>query len=269
MSGMMDGDINPNVGTRQYPGTAAPHLPFSGYDDGMEHDPIKIGRLIRVARRRAKLTQEQLAAKAGVSQSAITDIETGKRKTEAAKVSKLLRFFHLEHTVSADEHIDSSAVAAGFGSPPTIFPDGIPELESRAGMGGGSVVSVEVRAGNVAVDPIKPDQWFFPHGFIRDELHATPRGLIIVETQGDSMIPTLAPGERVFVDTNHTRPSPDGIYALRDQFGGLIVKRVHALAKKGLFSIISDNPAHPARHARGSDLDDEIIGRVVGAIKRL
>lgn len=272
MSDMLAGSINPSMGTRQYPKVGNLCAPVVGYDGAMPYDPIKTGRIIRTARktRGPKFSQEALAKESGVSQSAISDIERGARKDITAEALTLLRFFHLPVPGgSGDDHIESSDVAAGFGSVAARLLTGTPELEMRAGMGGGGVVSVEVRSGGVAADPVKPDRWHFPPGFIRDELRAVPAGVIIAETQGDSMVPTLYPGDRVLIDTGHRRPSPDGVYALRDQFGGLIVKRLHALAKKGQFSIISDNPAHPPREAKGGDLDDDIVGRVVGAIKRL
>lgn len=236
----------------------------------MSFNPIKTGKELKAARVKRGLSQEDLEEETGVSQTAIGDIELGKRKKLGPQAIQLLRFFgHAVPALGIEEHIDSAEVAAGFGTVSDRFGGAIKELETRAGMGGGGIVSIEHKAGNLAADPVKPDRWQFPPGFIRNELRAAPQGVIIAETQGDSMVPTLHPGDRVVIDTNHRRPSPDGVYALRDQFGGLIVKRLHTLAKRGLFSVISDNPAHPPREVKGRDLEGEIIGRVVGAVKRL
>jgi phage repressor protein C with HTH and peptisase S24 domain len=256
------------MGTRQYPKMGYSDIPETGYDDeAMSIDPMRTGRLFR--QRRGKTPQEEIARKTGVSQSAIDRMERGDWKKLSENVQKLARYYGVRlPDAEFDEHIDSSEVAAQFNGNQTARTLGVPELETRAGMGGGGAISIELRAGGVAADPTKPDQWVLPPGFVRDELRAAPSGLVILETQGDSMLPTLAPGERVFVDTRHKRPSPDGIYALRDEFGGLIVKRLHALSR-GRFSIISDNPTHPAREIKISDLADDIVGRVVGAVKRL
>lgn len=236
----------------------------------MNFNAIKTGKELKAARVKRGLSHEELEEQTGISQTAISDIELGKRKKLGLQAIQLLRFFGLAvPSLGIEEHIDSGQVASGLGEVANRSGSAIKELETRAGMGGGGLVSVEVRSGNLAADPVKPDRWHFPPGFIRDELRAMPAGVIIAETQGDSMTPTLHPGDRVVIDTSHRRPSPDGIYALRDQFGGLIVKRLHALAKKGQFSIISDNSAHPPREAKGRDLEVDIVGRVVGAIKRL
>lgn len=266
MSDIVTGLINPKVGTRQYPNMGRASLPAPGYDIGMALDPEKIGRQLRA--KRGNRPQDEIEEVTGVSQTSIDRIEKGQWKKLSEAVVTLARYFSVSLPgVRFDEHIESSEIAHnGVRSAPSA---GIPELETRAGLGGGGAVSIEVQAGTVSADPVKPDQWHFPRGFIRDELRALPAGLVILETQGDSMSPTLFPGERVFVDTNHRRPSPDGVYALRDQFGGLVVKRLHALAKKGRFSVISDNPAHPPKEVSAADLEADVLGRVVGSIRRL
>jgi phage repressor protein C with HTH and peptisase S24 domain len=53
---------------------------------------------------------------------------------------------------------------------------------------------------------------------VREQLHTTPERLVILDTNGDSMAPTIASGERVIVDTGHKTPTPDGLYAIRDTF---------------------------------------------------
>lgn len=258
---------NPNVGTRQYPQVVRPVTPVSGYYSGMALDPIKIGKAIR--QKRGKMPQEDVVRATGLSQTSVGRIESGKWKNISENVLILARYFKIPLPgVSEEEHIPSEDVANGFGFSDSVS-EGTPELSSRGGMGGGGISNIDVQNGRLSGDAVKRDRWFLPNGFVRNELRAAPHGLVVVETQGDSMFPTLAPGERVFVDTAHKTPSPDGIYAMRDQFGGLIVKRVHALSKRGQFSIISDNPSHPSTEIAGSELEENIIGRVVGALKRL
>lgn len=80
------------------------------------------------------------------------------------------------------------------------------------------------------------------------------------------MAPTIQPGERVIVDTGHRLPSPDGIYALRDRFGAIVVKRLHSPGRGKSIKVISDNPMHPPEEM---DLQEiAIVGRVVGGWKR-
>lgn len=62
-------------------------------------------------------------------------------------------------------------------------------------------------------------------------------------------------------------PSPDGIFAFRDRFENIVIKRLQ-LDESGpepMLLIISDNPAHPTSR-RGLD-EVNIVGRVVGGFR--
>ena len=65
--------------------------------------------------------------------------------------------------------------------------------------------------------------------FVREQLHTSAARLLVLETNGDSMVPTILSGERVIVDTNHKTPTPDGLYAIRDTFGCIVVKRLQVM----------------------------------------
>lgn len=110
--------------------------------------------------------------------------------------------------------------------------------------------------------------WTVPAPFLRSTLGAQPHGVFIIEVVGDSMDPTLRPGDRVFVDTNHTRPSPPGIFAIYDGYG-IVVKRLELLPETDppRVRLISDNRNHQPYEA--SLADARIIGRVAGRISVL
>lgn len=149
------------------------------------------------------------------------------------------------------------------------FPtDGIPEIDVRLGMGGGGFAEQEVRFDGDHSDPVKPESWHFPSTFVREELRAPAARLIIYETQGDSMLPTIVSGERVIVDTGHKVPSPDGIYALRDRYGAIVVKRLQSLRRGDppRIVVISDNPHHAPEEVGADEI--EIVGRVICGLKR-
>jgi len=151
---------------------------------------------------------------------------------------------------------------------PSEAPALIREYDLRAGMGGGGFPDrAIVLHGNIS-DPVKPDRWQFPQGFIRQDLRAPQDRLLIVETQGDSMVPTISPGERVIVDTSHTMPSPDGIYAIRDRYGAIQVKRLQSMRRGDppVIKIISDNVSHPAEDVGADEI--AIVGRVICGFKR-
>jgi phage repressor protein C with HTH and peptisase S24 domain len=149
---------------------------------------------------------------------------------------------------------------------------GILEIDVRAGLGGGgsSDQTLVAHHGN-AVDPVKPESWHFPATFVRNEIRRSGDRIRILETYGDSMAPTIHSGDRVIIDTDHRVPSPDGLYAIRDRFGSIVVKRLQALRRGDppVIKIISDNPHHGEEEVTAVDLEDAIIGRVLWGLKRL
>ena len=80
------------------------------------------------------------------------------------------------------------------------------------------------------------------------------------------MAPTIS-GERVIVDTVHKQPSPDGLYAIRDSFGAIVVKRLQVVrgAKPAKVKIISDNPNHSKDETPLNDL--QVVGKVLCCLK--
>ncbi|MFY9695648.1 MAG: LexA family transcriptional regulator [Xanthobacteraceae bacterium] len=143
----------------------------------------------------------------------------------------------------------------------------VPELDTRAGLGGGGVAAREVRKDGKHADPVKSEGWVFPPSFVREQLHTSASGLLVLDTNGDSMVPTLMSGDRVIVDTGHKTPSPDGLYAIRDSFEGIVVKRLQVArsATKPRVKIISDNPNHAAEEVPLNEL--EIVGKVLCGLK--
>jgi transcriptional regulator with XRE-family HTH domain len=143
----------------------------------------------------------------------------------------------------------------------------VPELDTRAGMGGGGVPAREVRKDGKHADPLKSEGWMFPPTFVREQLHSAPGRLLVVDTFGDSMAPTVMSGDRVIVDTGHKTPSPDGLYAIRDTFESIVVKRLQVMrsGKKASVKIISDNPNHAAEEVPINEI--EIVGKVLCCLK--
>src|SRR5271156_4808793 len=52
-------------------------------------------------------------------------------------------------------------------------PGQVPELDTRAGLGGGGVPAREVRKDGKHADPLKGEGWLFPTSFVRDQLHTS------------------------------------------------------------------------------------------------
>ncbi len=141
----------------------------------------------------------------------------------------------------------------------------MPELDTRAGLGGPA--TREVRKEGRHADIIKGEGWLFPASFLRDQLHTSSNRLLVVDTNGDSMAPTILAGERVIIDTGHETPTPDGLYAIRDTFGSVVVKRLQVMrsAKPTQVKIISDNGNHASEETLLDDI--EVVGKVLCCIK--
>lgn len=184
-------------------------------------------------------------------------------------------------SLGGGEHIDSMQIAADKrhidpDAPPTIGSEtgrrGIPrdataQLDVTAGMGGGGLTiissGVPGQSGMTFAAEHVRDYWRLPPHMLTG-MGLRPHDIVIIPVQGDSMLPTLNEGDCVFVDTRHRLPSPDGIYALTDEFGGIVVKRLEVLGRRDddvLVHVISDNDRHPAKERLLSDI--QIIGRVV------
>lgn len=75
-------------------------------------------------------------------------------------------------------------------------------------------------------------------------------------------LPTLRDDDVVMADTSKTDLSWGGIFVIRVDGDGLLVKRVSMGSERGYFKIVSDNAAaFPAVERRSDDV--EVVGRVV------
>ncbi len=149
-------------------------------------------------------------------------------------------------------------------------PRGIPsdasaQIDVTAGMGGGGITivaeGVPGKSGMTFANDVISDYWRLPPAV----MNIRPRHIAVIPVQGDSMLPTLVEGDYVFVDTRHRFPSPDGVYAIADEFGGIVVKRLELASRPGstekTVRIISDNPKHAPKEWGLDEI--QIIGRVM------
>lgn len=133
----------------------------------------------------------------------------------------------------------------------------VPQFGISASAGPGSLPDDEAPASAIA----------FQAGFIRTLSASPPDGLAVLGVEGDSMLPTLADGDQILIDTHDRVRLRDGIYVLRvDE--ALIVKRLSLNPATRRLTIRSDNDAYPT----WADCDPAaitIIGRVVWVGRKL
>lgn len=230
------------------------------------------------ARESRRMSRSELVRRSGVSKQQLSRLENGLIR---------LRLDHLKPFANAlgyspdqillwgrypgtGEHIESSDVLPERGSreePIGPAKGQVPELDTRAGLGGGGLPAREVRKEGRHADAVKPEGWVFPSSFVREQLHTSAGRLLVLETNGDSMAPTIMSGDRVIIDTAHKTPSPDGLYAIRDTFEGIVIKRLQLIraSKSTRIKIISDNPNHATEEVPLNEL--EIVGKVLCCLK--
>jgi transcriptional regulator with XRE-family HTH domain len=142
----------------------------------------------------------------------------------------------------------------------------VPELASRSEA---AHSKPRTRKEGRHVERIKAEDWAFPASFITNKLQAPAKNLLVIEAEGDAMAPTIMSGDKVIIDTGRKTPSPDGLYAVRDGFDNVIIRRLQILraTHSSRVKIISDNPKHAAEEVALNEL--EIVGKAICCLKLL
>jgi phage repressor protein C with HTH and peptisase S24 domain len=223
------------------------------------------------AREARGMTRSDLVRLSGVSKQQLSRLENGQIRLRLDHLKPFAS--HLGYTpeqillwgrypgTSEDDLTDRSHPTTLPVTPPAAA---VPELDTRIVDG---APMRDTRKGGGRDDPVKSESWSFPPSFVHEQLHSSPERLLVVEVTGDSMAPTIASGERVIIDTSHTTPSPDGLYAVRDSFNSIVVRRLQVLraTRPTRAKVLFDNPKHPSEEAPLGKL--EIVGKVLCGLK--
>jgi phage repressor protein C with HTH and peptisase S24 domain len=130
----------------------------------------------------------------------------------------------------------------------------VPEYDVRVSAGHGSLVADE---------PVRR-YWGMPRGYL-DAIGVDAHNIAFVEVIGDSMAPTLMPGDLVMLDLRSTNPALPAIYALWDG-DATVCKRLEKAHGTDKVRIISENRAYTTYEARVEDV--RVIGRVAWFARR-
>jgi len=210
-------------------------------------------------RENLKLTQSELGQKIGRKWSQVRDMESGKVNVSPL-ISKILYY-----TVNANPEWllegRKPMFLAERGKPPEDFAY-IPLYDVKAATGAGAFPpeGEEVK-----------DLLAFKRDWIINELRVSVGGLSMLFVEGDSMTPTLNPGDiMLIVKDQNMADIQDGIYVVRLE-GALLVKRLQRLPGNKL-KVKSDNSAYEPfiiDMVAAKLVDDfHVIGRVVWAGRR-
>jgi hypothetical protein len=129
-------------------------------------------------------------------------------------------------------------------------------------------VTVSAGPGAVVTEELGKPYFAFDERWLKGLTSTPPASLSIVRVEGDSMAPTLNPGDEILVDLGDWGdPLRDGIYVIRVD-DSVVVKRLalHPMGRR--VTVQSDNPAYP--DWPDCDIDDiHCIGRVIWAGRKV
>jgi phage repressor protein C with HTH and peptisase S24 domain len=246
----------------------SPILSVNWYSNVVPQDNIgmSIGSRIREARRAAKLTQKELARRVGMTQGALSALETGdsQSSTLLPSMAAALGVSALWLETGRGSMQGDGQVDPVLGLKPGTFMrvDAVDEddprmtviprvrLRLRAGISG---FEAEPELGEDANWMI-PTAWIRAKGFKRENL-------ISIGIHGDSMDDKLCDGDSVIINTADKDPIDGVIFAINYE-GEPIVKRM--MRDDGRWWLTSDNPdqrKYPRKVCEGDRC--LIIGRVV------
>ncbi|PPD10264.1 MAG: hypothetical protein CTY36_00285 [Methylocystis sp.] len=219
---------------------------------------------------RNKFEAERIGGlKKGFVNDILIDRKTNIQGTNFEKLAKALDWTPEQLTESQFGEAKRRSRASGEAIPVNRT-QGVPEYDLRGGAsyGGGYALPGELSSGQ-AQERIK-DQWFFPISWLKGELRLSQQFTDIIAVDGPSMLPDLAPGDRVLIDRSNRDPKQDAIFAIRDG-DSVIIKHVQLIRNTDPPRIIcrSSNAKYEPFELIIDGENVAIIGRVAGRISRL
>lgn len=221
-----------------------------------------VGSRLVEARKRLGLTQEALSERTGLPLSTLKKYEGSHREPCAEALAQITwAGINANWLLTGKGPMlldDLSKPAYRAEEAPADYA-AIPLYDVRAAEVGGAVVDSKQ-----VVDFLR-----FKQEWIRAELRASPDDLYIIYVDGESMEPTLRPGDIILVDHRDQSQARDGIYVMRMD-GTLLVKRLQKMPG-GVIKVTSDNPAYDSFNISHDQIgaDFAIIGRVVWSGRRM
>lgn len=213
---------------------------------------MKFNQRLIAAREAIGWSQTALGEEIGAAQSTVATWERGKNEPDLATITRIAKklnrtpeWLAFEVGISADADMIH-----------------INEIDVRAYSGDGGLGEVMLGDESAVLR-----RYYFPKAEIKSAFGADPAHVQILEAIGDSMLGTINPGEKVFVNLGDTVPSPPGIFVVWDGLA-LVLKRIEFIANSDppMVTISSDNPRYkPYDRLVG---EAYIQGRVVGSWQR-
>lgn len=240
---------------------------------------MDVPKTIKRALEATALNQVEFASRVGVSQGTVSKWLRGQEpgKAEWDRVEAFLRKDQRTRTlVRSAPSDDPPKGIEGRPAISTLAPyhpkleSGMPWIDVGGGAGAGG--------GGLPIDTwAEQSGLMYPADAVHGEIvippaalslmtRADPRRLHWLDVRGDSMEPTLSGGDLVAINTADALVGQGGVFALRDPYGEILIKRLRRLNADQV-EVVSDNP----RQGNKTELLAEIaiFGRVVCRITRV
>lgn len=231
---------------------------------------MSIGSRIREARRKAKLTQKELAHRVGMSQGALSLLESGDSQSstllpsmaaalgvsalwlETGKGQVNASPDHSPMTVERALELLPGAMRVRAVGPddPSMTQIRLVNFKVQAGITGYKLEPAYEDEGTQSV----PTKWLLNEGLSKDAVVAIP-------VKGESMEPALYEGDIIVVNTRDTRLVDGSVYAINYE-GEVVVKRM--LRDAGQWWLSSDNADQRKYHRKRCEgCECIVIGKVI------
>jgi len=203
------------------------------------------------------MSAREASLKAGLKADGLRTIKRGENPS-AEKLSKIASA--LETTpnwlLGLDEYSPSPDLPPEDAPPPRFVP--IRQLDVNAGLG----------AGGFPDDHAPPKTFWMSADLIEWQMGGKPDDFVVMETEGQSMEPTLLNGDLVLVDQRKTNPSNPGLFALWDGFG-VVIKWLERVAHSSppMIRLISENKRFSTYEVLAEEA--RIVGKVVWFARKL
>lgn len=233
-----------------------------------------LGSRVRERREALGFSQKKLGEKVGLAQTSIDSIEK-RGDVEPRRIERFAEVLGVSIKWLRDGKEENSLLP---GIPVSdLQPDDAPIRQTFPPQGSvgdtrerlSKIVEIDARGGaekrtpegEMAYESVA--SWMLPEGFAEHELHIQPEQTIIVENVGDVMVPTLLPGDRVFVDTYDKDLFVDGLFAI-NRGGRVVIRRLEVVpgSTPEHVKLKADNQHHSSYTMLRSDI--YVLGRVVG-----
>ena len=206
--------------------------------------PIQFFEILKYLRKKKGLTQEQLANNCGISKSAVSMYENGKRIPDFETLELFADYFNvnLQYLISGESSKSNITVLDSS----NLF--NIPTYNSvSAGFGALAVNEV------VDYTPLYIES--------KEEAKET----ICIKVKGDSMFPKIEDGDLIQVHKQDSVDSGSVAVCLLDGDNGVVKKMEYKIGEDWL-ELRSFNPMYPVMRFEGSDVQRV---RVVGLVKKV